>query len=66
MNKFFKILFDPSSIGSYCCSNCLRYVTFKTSQDAFESSQDSKNANRQSNLRDNKVNPEEQPISILS
>lgn len=24
-----------------------------------------KNANRQSNLRDNKVNPEEQPISIL-
>ncbi|WP_287006925.1 LCP family protein [Staphylococcus sp.] len=38
---------------------------YKSSESAFEKSQDKNDAQRQSNLRDSKVNPEKQPISIL-
>lgn len=38
---------------------------YKSSEFAFEKSQDKNDAQRQSNLRDSKVNPEKQPISIL-
>lgn len=65
MNKFVKYFLILLALVLIVVPIVFATLLFKTSQDAFESSQDSKNANRQSNLRDNKVNPEEQPISIL-
>lgn len=65
MNKFLKYFLILLALVLIVVPIVFATLLFKTSQDAFESSQDSKNANRQSNLRDNKVNPEEQPISIL-
>lgn len=65
MNKFLKYFLILLALVLIVVPIVYATLLFKTSQDAFESSQDSKNANRQSNLRDKKVNPEEQPISIL-
>ena len=41
----------------------LNYI--KSSESAFESSQNTKDSQRKSTLRDTKVDPEKQPISIL-
>lgn len=65
MNKFLKYFLILLALVLIVVPIVYATLLFKTSQDAFESSQDSKNANRQSNLRDKKVNPEKQPISIL-
>lgn len=38
---------------------------YQSSESAFESSQNTKDSQRKSTLRDSKVDPEKQPISIL-
>ncbi|MBD4414371.1 LytR family transcriptional regulator, partial [Xanthomonas citri pv. citri] len=54
MNKFLKYFLILLALVLIVVPIVFATLLFKTSQDAFESSQDSKNANRQSNLRDNK------------
>ncbi|EHJ08472.1 polyisoprenyl-teichoic acid--peptidoglycan teichoic acid transferase [Staphylococcus simiae] len=65
MNKFLKYFLILLALVLLVIPVVFATILFKTSEEAFNSSQDSKNANRQSNLRDGKVNPEKQPISIL-
>ncbi|MBO1198942.1 polyisoprenyl-teichoic acid--peptidoglycan teichoic acid transferase [Staphylococcus simiae] len=65
MNKFLKYFLILLALVLLVIPVVFATILFKTSEEAFNSSQDSKNANRQSNLRDGKVNPAKQPISIL-
>lgn len=65
MNKFLKYFLILLALVLLVIPVVFATQLFKTSEEAFNSSQDTKNANRQSNLRDGKVNPEKQPISIL-
>ena len=47
------------------CSNYFATQLYQSSESAFESSQNTKDSQRKSTLRDTKVDPEKQPISIL-
>ncbi|MBM6506966.1 LCP family protein [Staphylococcus pasteuri] len=65
MNKFFKYFLILLTFALIAIPVVFASNLFKSSEKAFESSQDKSNADRQSNLRSSKVNPEKDPISIL-
>lgn len=65
MNKFFKYFLILLTFALIAIPVIFASNLFKSSEKAFESSQDKSNADRQSNLRSSKVNPEKDPISIL-
>lgn len=65
MNKFLKYFFLLLTLVLVVGPILFATQLYKSSESAFEKSQDKNDAQRQSNLRDSKVNPEKQPISIL-
>lgn len=65
MNKFFKFFLILLTFALIAIPVVFANNLFKSSEKAFESSQDKSNADRQSNLRSSKINPEKDPISIL-
>lgn len=65
MNKFLKFFLILLTFVLLVVPIIFATQLYHSSESAFESSQDAKDAQRQSNLRDSKVNPEKQPISIL-
>lgn len=65
MNKFFKFFLILLTFALIAIPVVFANNLFKSSEKAFESSQDKSNADRQSNLRSSKIDPEKDPISIL-
>lgn len=65
MNKFLKYFLILLTFVLVVVPIIFATQLYKSSESAFEKSQDQHNAQRQSTLRDSKVNPEKQPISIL-
>lgn len=65
MNKFFKFFLILLTFALIAIPVVFANNLFKSSEKAFESSQDKSNADRQSNLRRSKIDPEKDPISIL-
>lgn len=65
MNKFFKFFLILLTFALIAIPVVYANNLFKSSEKAFESSQDKSNADRQSNLRSSKIDPEKDPISIL-
>ncbi|WP_153227390.1 LCP family protein [Staphylococcus capitis] len=65
MNKFLKYFLILLTFVLVVVPIIFATQLCKSSESAFEKSQDQHNAQRQSTLRDSKVNPEKQPISIL-
>ena len=65
MNKFFKFFLILLTFALIALAVVFANNLFKSSEKAFESSQDKSNADRQSNLRSSKIDPEKDPISIL-
>lgn len=65
MNKFFKFFLILLTFALIAMPVVFANNLFKSSEKAFESSQDKSNADRQSNLRSSKIDPEKDPISIL-
>ena len=65
MNKFLKYFLILLTLVLVVGPILFATQLYKSSESAFEKSQDKNDAQRQSNLRDSKVNPEKQPISIL-
>lgn len=65
MNKFFKFFLILLTFALIAIPVVFANNLFKSSEKAFESSQDKSNADRQSNLRSSKIVPEKDPISIL-
>lgn len=65
MNKFFKFFLILLTFALIAIPFVFANNLFKSSEKAFESSQDKSNADRQSNLRSSKIDPEKDPISIL-
>lgn len=65
MNKFLKYFLILLTLVLVVGPILFATQLYKSSEFAFEKSQDKNDAQRQSNLRDSKVNPEKQPISIL-
>lgn len=58
MNKFIKIFFNIIIFWSPRCSNYFATQLYQSSESAFESSQNTKDSQRKSTLRDSKVDPE--------
>lgn len=65
MNKFFKFFLILLTFALIAIPVVFANNLFKSSEKAFESSQDKSNADRQSNLRSSKIDTEKDPISIL-
>ncbi|OHS36806.1 LCP family protein [Staphylococcus sp. HMSC62A08] len=65
MNKFLKYFLILLTLVLVVGPILFATQLYKSSESAFEKSQDKNDAQRHSNLRDSKVNPEKQPISIL-
>lgn len=65
MNKIFKYFLILLALVLIVVPIIFITILYNTSQDAFHSSQDRANANRESNLRTSKVDPEKEPFSIL-
>lgn len=65
MNKFFKFFLILLTFALIAIPVVFANNLFKSSEKAFESSQDKSNADRQSNLRSSKIDPKKDPISIL-
>lgn len=65
MNQFFKFFLILLTFALIAIPVVFANNLFKSSEKAFESSQDKSNADRQSNLRSSKIDPEKDPISIL-
>ena len=65
MNKFFKFFLILLTFALIAIPVVFANNLFKSSEKAFESSQDKSNPDRQSNLRSSKIDPEKDPISIL-
>lgn len=58
MNKFIKYFLILLSFGLPRCSNYFATQLYQSSESAFESSQNTKDSQRKSTLRDSKVDPE--------
>ena len=65
MNKFIKYFLILLSFGLLVVPIIFATQLYQSSESAFESSQNTKDSQRKSTLRDSKVDPEKQPISIL-
>ena len=65
MNKFLKYFLILLSFGLLVVPIIFATQLYQSSESAFESSQNTKDSQRKSTLRDTKVDPEKQPISIL-
>ena len=65
MNKLFKYLLILLSLGLVVIPVIYTIMLFKASQGAIDDSFNGSDSNRKSNLRDSKVNPSKDPVSIL-
>ncbi|MEX2936118.1 LCP family protein [Staphylococcus saprophyticus] len=65
MNKFLKYFLIFLSLVLVVVPIIFAIILLKSSQGAFESSFNDSNSSRKSNIRDSKVNPSKDPISIL-
>ena len=65
MNKLFKYLLILLSLGLVVIPVIYTIMLFKASQGAIDDSFNGSDSNRKSNLRDTKINPSKDPVSIL-
>ena len=65
MNKLFKYLLILLSLGLVVITVIYTIMLFKASQGAIDDSFNGSDSNRKSNLRDTKINPSKDPVSIL-